>query len=78
MLITNMPRILSGPAAELNATNEKSKNENNRENAEANFTNPRRNYWYGPRAIVRSFPKNDEANPDSTVSNSLRSKLCFV
>src|SRR5437763_3179738 len=33
---------------------------------------------YGPEAIVRSFPKNHEANPDSTVSNTLRSKLCSV
>jgi hypothetical protein len=44
VLITDMPRVLPGPAAELNATQEKRENEKNRENAEANFTSPRRKY----------------------------------
>ena len=64
VLITDMPRVLPGPAAELNATDEKSENEKSRENAEANFTSPRRNYCTA-QAIVRSFPKKDEPRFDS-------------
>ena len=78
MLITDMPRVLPGPAAELNATDEKSENEKNRENAEANFTSPRRNYCTAQERLCDHSPKMKRRNPDSTVSNSLRSKLCFV
>jgi hypothetical protein len=39
-----MPRVFADPTAELNATHEKRENEKNRENTEANFTSPRRNY----------------------------------
>ena len=59
-----MPRVLPGPAAELNATDEKSKNEKSRENAEANFTSPRRNYCTAQRLCDHS-PKKDEPRFDS-------------
>ena len=64
VLITDMPRVLPGPAAELNATDEKSKNEKSRENAEANFTSPRRNYCTAQRLCDHS-PKKDEPRFDS-------------
>ena len=44
VLITDMSRVFADPATELNATQEKRENEKNRENAEAKFTSPRRNY----------------------------------
>ena len=78
VLITDMPRILPGPAAKLNPTDEKSENEKSRENAEAYFTTPRRDYCTAPKRLCDHSPKNEKTNPDSTVSNSLRSKLCFV
>jgi hypothetical protein len=56
-----MPRVLPGPAAELNATDEKSKNENNRENAEANF--PRRNYSTAQERLCDHSPQNEKTNP---------------
>jgi hypothetical protein len=39
-----MSRVFADPTAELNAAHEKRENEKNREDAEANFTRPRRNY----------------------------------
>src|SRR6516165_2671471 len=44
VLVAEVPRVLPGPSAELNAAQKKRKNEKNRENAQANFTSPRRNY----------------------------------
>jgi hypothetical protein len=44
VLITDVPRVLSGPAAELDSTQEKGENEKNPENAQANFTSSLRNY----------------------------------
>jgi len=59
-----MPGVLPGPAAELNATDEKSENEKGRENAEANFTSSRRNYCTAQRLCDHS-PKKDEPRFDS-------------
>ena len=61
-----MPRVLPGPAAKLNATDEKSENEKNRENAEANFTSPRRNYCTAQKRLCDHSPKKkDEPRFDS-------------
>ena len=61
-----MPRVLPGPAAELNATHEKRENEKNRENAEANFTSPRRNYCTAQKRLRDHSPKiKDETRFDS-------------
>ena len=62
-----MPRVLPGPAAELNATQENDENEKNRENAEANFTSSRRNYCTAPERLRDHSQK--KTKPDSTVSN---------
>src|SRR6476646_9600104 len=63
VLITDMPRVLPGPAAELNATDEKSKNENNGENAEPNLTNPRRNYGSAQERLCDHSPKMTKRTP---------------
>ena len=63
MLVTEMPRVLPGPAAELNATQEKRENEKNRENAEANFTSPRRNLCTAQKRLRDHCPKMKRRNP---------------
>ena len=60
-----MPRVLPGPAAELNATKKKRENEKNRENADANFTSPRRKYYAAQERLRDHSPKKDEPRFDS-------------
>jgi hypothetical protein len=60
-----MPRVLPGPAAELNATQEKRENEKNRENADANFTSPRRKYCTAQERLRDHSPKKDETRFDN-------------
>jgi hypothetical protein len=57
VLIADMPRVLPGPAAQLNATQEKGENEKNRENAEPNFTSPRGNYCTAQKRLRDHPPK---------------------
>src|SRR5262245_49411744 len=73
-----MPRVFADPTAQLNATQEQRENEKNRENAEANFTSPYRKYRMARKRLRDHSPKDKETKPDSTVSNTLRSKLRFV
>ena len=63
VLITDMPRVLPGPPAELNAADEKSENEKSRENAEAYFTTPRRNYCTAPKRLCDHSPKMKRRTP---------------
>ena len=58
VLITDVPRVFADPAAELNATQKKRKYKKNRENAEANFTSPRRNYCTPQERLCDHPPKN--------------------
>ena len=60
-----MPRVLPGPAAELNAAQKKRENEKNRENADANFTSPRRKYCTAQERLRDHSPKKDETRFDS-------------
>ena len=78
MLITDVPRVFADPTAELNATKKKREDGKDRENTEANFTNPRRNYWMAQERLRDHSPKSKDTKLDSTVTNNLRSKLCFV
>jgi hypothetical protein len=78
VLIADMPRVLPDEAAELNATQKNRENKQNRENADANFTSSRRNYCTAQERLCDHSPKNDKTKLDSTVSNSLCSKLCLV
>src|SRR5262245_26977320 len=73
-----MPRVFADPTAQLNATKEQRENEKNRENPEANFTSPYRKYRMARKRLRDHSPKDKETKPDSTVSNTLRSKLRFV
>src|SRR5512132_2285276 len=58
-----MPRVLPGPAAQLNATQEKGENEKNRENAEPNFTSTRGNYCTAQKRLRDHPPKMKRRNP---------------
>src|SRR5215216_1513808 len=58
-----MPRVLPRPAAELNATQEKRQNEKNREDADANFTSPRRKYCAAQNRLRDHSPKNKKTEP---------------
>ena len=65
MLVTDVPRVLARPAAKLNPTDEKSENEKSRENAEAYFTTPRRDFCTTPKRLCDHSPKKDEPRFDS-------------
>src|SRR5882724_12118047 len=58
-----MPRVLPCPAAELNATQEKRENKKNRENADANFTSPRRKYCTAQERLRDHSPENKKSEP---------------
>src|SRR4029077_2843073 len=58
-----MARILPGPAAKLNPTDEKSKNEKTRENAEAYFTTPHGNNCTAPKRLCDHSPKMTKRTP---------------
>jgi len=60
VLITDMPGVLPDEAAELNATQEERENKKNRENAEDNFTSPRRKCYTGPKRLCDHSLKNEK------------------
>src|SRR5262249_50400500 len=79
VLVTDMPCVLAGPTAQLNATQEKSDDEKNRKKTQAHFADPRRNYCTAQARLFDHSPKKTKkTKPDSTVSDSLCSKLCFL
>ena len=65
MLVTDVPRVLARPAAKLNPTDEKSEDENSREDAEAYFTTPRRNHCTASKRLCDHSPETDEPRFDS-------------
>src|SRR5262245_34760085 len=73
-----MRRVFAHPTAQLNATQEQREHAHNRENEEANFTSPYRKYRMARKRLRDHSPKDKQTKPDSTVSNTLRSKLRFV
>jgi hypothetical protein len=78
VLITHVSRVLPYEAAELNASEEKRENKNNRENAKADFTGPGRKCYTAPKRLRDHFPLKRKAEIDSTILNSLCSKLPLV
>jgi hypothetical protein len=60
VLITDTPRVLADATAQLNATEEQRENEKNRQNTEANFTSPRRNYWMAQEQLRDHSPRKQE------------------
>ena len=67
MLITDMPGILPDEAAELNAAQEKTENEKDREYAKTNFTRSRREYYTAQKRLRDHSPlkRKDETRFDS-------------
>jgi len=60
-----MPSVFADLTAELNATKKQHENEKNRENADTNFTDPRRNYCTDQERLCDHSQKKDETRFDS-------------
>src|SRR5262245_36207481 len=66
VLIADVPGVLSDETAELNAAEEETENEKDRENAETNFTSPRRKYYTAQRRLRdHSQKRKDESRFDN-------------